>query len=383
MNDLEKLIYFNILANNAKTALDFCKREINDKLSELFEMPKTEIKLENYNDEISYQENEIISLREQNSFLGNYIYTQGFFIPVNKRQTEKPIDKIFYEKEKREFEAKNCNTFTFSKSSIDKINKKLDNVSKKSIIMAEILNLISKEDNIINQNKSYRLSSKEAEKTIDAKGIQECINEISKKKDNAVAGLDLLNMLGFHQDGLTEAIKQNQKDKIIDILLDKDNDGFRKKEDIENKISKLSLKERIELIEPLSFLQTNSKNVADSKAELKANSTYFTESIGYSVSVNDLKEKMKLTDKNIRDLVMTYSDIKVETSDKFKYKGEVEISETIFISNNAFESLNNADFEQYNLKREEQKEITNALMLANQPKNKNSYFGNKIKPKLR
>ncbi|MDA3053601.1 hypothetical protein [Campylobacter sp. JMF_03 NE3] len=362
MNKVDLLVTNNILHNVCEKAISFCKKEADEILATSVEQNSSiiEIDLNNFNPNNSFPDGTLIRVKIQNQNIGNFLFANGMFLPYSQRTNSTPQDKNDFASKKRAFEIANCSGIKLTESSITKIEKVLAKCEDET--MRDIIDSARNNANFVEYGGSYRIT-KEASNALSKNLILEAIEQSSQKQSGQIAGASLLRLFGYAgTQEISNKISQSQKDKIINILTR--NDGlFKSNDELESLFNAMSFREKIALLLPMSIISKNSDNFVKANSEEKANTSFYSKSSEYNISLHALKNEFGIT--NIANLAEIFKDLNIKTNIDFKYEGAKIESKVSFIKHIAFEKLDLADTNLQDFIRsiQEQKEVLGKMDL--------------------
>lgn len=365
MNKESLLITASLISSSIKTIVDECKNEANEILAQVDKNDKIELDIQAYNREnFSYSENTIYSIKDGNSFIGNFLYTQEHFIPFSSRENtvwEQESDKDEYQKAKKNFDIDNFNSISISNTTIKKIETKIKKEadSDLEVFYSAVQDMI--DDGRAEEKKSFRFLSKESLDYNNNADICNVVNYFAKKSKSSFAGLKLLNLFGYEHDASTSKIDEINKDKILNILV---KDGvLADKESIIDKIQKMNFAEKMSIMLSANTLYNDLTKFTNANDELKEYSNSFSNTISYEINRDFLIKE--LGENEVKRLLKNNDYISVKSNADFVFNKKIKSEKKYFIKSEAFTDLNHQNFLEFKNKTFEQKEMIRQLNQTN------------------
>lgn len=381
--DSKDIAVANMLQNQAKKILDYCKLDVNSIFADIpSNFTTVDLEVKNFNPGIDYDENVVYKVKKDNQLIGDFYLKNKMFIPMGYRSSSTPEDKEHYDRCKQEFDIKNCSGIKITDANLTKLIKRIDSGKIDDNRLINLIDIIAN-TSMATINKTFRLSSKLASDSINQDDYKEIIELITKKIKNTSPGILMYQIFGYQgQSEVSYKINQSQKDKLINIILN-DNGTLRDKDEYEAMLDKLSFDERLSLVKPLNTLYTNAGNLVKASPELKENEQYFSASISYELSLKTLTEDLKFRKKDVESLLWSCKELSAQCDQNFEYMGQKNTSKSIYMKNDVFTDLRSKEFDEYCINVLEQKEILSKIetnSIINNISQNNNY--NKS-PKLR
>ena len=378
--DSKDIAVANMLQNQAKKILDYCKLDVNSIFADIpSNFTTVDLEVKNFNPGIDYDENVVYKVKKDNQLIGDFYLKNKMFIPMGYRSSSTPEDKEHYDRCKQEFDIKNCSGIKITDANLTKLIKRIDSGKINDNRLINLIDIIAN-TSMATINKTFRLSSKLASDSINQNDYKEIIELITKKTKNTSPGILMFGYQG--QSEVSYKINQSQKDKLINIILN-DNGTLRDKDEYEAMLDKLSFDERLSLVKPLNTIYTDAGNLVKASPELKENEQYFSASISYELSLKTLTEDLKFRKKDVESLLWSCKELSAQCDQNFEYMGQKNTSKSIYMKNDVFTDLRSKEFDEYCINVLEQKEILSKIetnSIINNISQNNNY--NKS-PKLR
>ena len=379
--DSKDIAVANMLQNQAKKILDYCKLDVNSIFADIpSNFTTVDLEVKNFNPGIDYDENVVYKVKKDNQLIGDFYLKNKMFIPMGYRSSSTPEDKEHYDRCKQEFDIKNCSGIKITDANLTKLIKRIDSGKINDNRLINLIDIIAN-TSMATINKTFRLSSKLASDSIN--DYKEIIELITKKTKNTSPGILMYQIFGYQgQSEVSYKINQSQKDKLINIILN-DNGTLRDKDEYEAMLDKLSFDERLSLVKPLNTIYTDAGNLVKASPELKENEQYFSASISYELSLKTLTEDLKFRKKDVESLLWSCKELSAQCDQNFEYMGQKNTSKSIYMKNDVFTDLRSKEFDEYCINVLEQKEILSKIetnSIINNISQNNNY--NKS-PKLR
>ena len=381
--DSKDIAVANMLQNQAKKILDYCKLDVNSIFADIpSNFTTVDLEVKNFNPGIDYDESIVYKVKKDNQLIGDFYLKNKMFIPMGYRSSSTPEDKEHYDRCKQEFDIKNCSGIKITDTNLTKLIKRIDSGKIDDNRLINLIDIIAN-TSMATINKTFRLSSKLASDSINQNDYKEIIELITKKTKNTSPGILMYQIFGYQgQSEVSYKINQSQKDKLINIILN-DNGTLRDKDEYEAMLDKLSFDERLSLVKPLNTLYTDAGNLVKASPELKENEQYFSASISYELSLKMLTEDLKFRKKDVESLLWSCKELSAQCDQNFEYMGQKNTSKSIYMKNDVFTDLRSKEFDEYCINVLEQKEILSKIetnSIINNISQNNNY--NKS-PKLR
>lgn len=381
--DSKDIAVANMLQNQAKKILDYCKLDVNSIFADIpSNFTTVDLEVKNFNPGIDYDESIVYKVKKDNQLIGDFYLKNKMFIPMGYRSSSTPEDKEHYDRCKQEFDIKNCSGIKITDTNLTKLIKRIDSGKIDDNRLINLIDIIAN-TSMATINKTFRLSSKLASDSINQNDYKEIIELITKKTKNTSLGILMYQIFGYQgQSEVSYKINQSQKDKLINIILN-DNGTLRDKDEYEAMLDKLSFDERLSLVKPLNTLYTDAGNLVKASPELKENEQYFSASISYELSLKTLTEDLKFRKKDVESLLWSCKELSAQCDQNFEYMGQKNTSKSIYMKNDVFTDLRSKEFDEYCINVLEQKEILSKIetnSIINNISQNNNY--NKS-PKLR
>ena len=381
--DSKDIAVANMLQNQAKKILDYCKLDVNSIFADIpSNFTTVDLEVKNFNPGIDYDESIVYKVKKDNQLIGDFYLKNKMFIPMGYRSSSTPEDKEHYDRCKQEFDIKNCSGIKITDTNLTKLIKRIDSGKIDDNRLINLIDIIAN-TSMATINKTFRLSSKLASDSINQDDYKEIIELITKKTKNTSPGILMYQIFGYQgQSEVSYKISQSQKDKLINIILN-DNGTLRDKDEYEAMLDKLSFDERLSLVKPLNTLYTDAGNLVKASPELKENEQYFSASISYELSLKTLTEDLKFRKKDVESLLWSCKELSAQCDQNFEYMGQKNTSKSIYMKNDVFTDLRSKEFDEYCINVLEQKEILSKIetnSIINNISQNNNY--NKS-PKLR
>lgn len=383
MDMIDKVALSAVIAGKLKALLDECKNEINTKLQDIFDNNTpdiAEINTKYYTKNSKYPDG-IYKILHNDKSAGLFIVQDNIFLPVSKRRTETPIDKEEYENQKKSFLLANADSIKITANQINTLRKKIDG-SIEGKALNQILTILENEDEFVKTDTSYRLNTKKASALANLAGLEDIQNIIEKVASKPIMrpGTSLLEMFGYSDTTNAETrITQSQKDKILDLLLDRDTQNFRDKDSLQKKVNDLNTHEKGNLFVAINAVYTDIDAFVKINDDFK-DGTYYSNSKSYTASIKDLAGSLKIKPAQIKDIIEKFG-INIDTDKTFQYEGEKDIKNSYFIKNISFDDLKSKNFNEYIIKEAELAEIQRGISVNFSEKEKQRFAKSmKLKP---
>ena len=383
--DSKDIAVANMLQNQAKKILDYCKLDVNSIFADMpSNFTTVDLEVKNFNPDIDYDENIVYKVKKDNQLIGDFYLKNKMFIPMGYRSSSTPEDKEHYDRCKQEFDIKNCSGIKITESNLTKLIKRIDNGKIDDNRLINLIDIIAN-TSMATTNKTFRLSSKLASDSINQDDYKEIIEFITKKTKNTSPGILMYQIFGYQgQSEVGYKINQSQKDRLINLILG-DNGTLRDKDEYEAMLDKLPLDERLSLVKPLNTLYADAGNLVKANPELKENEQYFSASISYELSLKTLTDELKFRKKDIESLLWSCKELSAQCDQNFEYLGQKATSKSIYMKNDVFTNLHSKEFDEYCVNVLEQKEILSKIEINSIINNisQNNHYNNSPKLKIK
>ena len=122
--DSKDIAVANMLQNQAKKILDYCKLDVNSIFADIpSNFTTVDLEVKNFNPGIDYDENVVYKVKKDNQLIGDFYLKNKMFIPMGYRSSSTPEDKEHYDRCKQEFDIKNCSGIKITDANLTKLIK--------------------------------------------------------------------------------------------------------------------------------------------------------------------------------------------------------------------------------------------------------------------
>ena len=92
--DSKDIAVANMLQNQAKKILDYCKLDVNSIFADMpSNFTTVDLEVKNFNPGIDYDENIVYKVKKDNQLIGDFYLKNKMFIPMGYRSSSTPEDK--------------------------------------------------------------------------------------------------------------------------------------------------------------------------------------------------------------------------------------------------------------------------------------------------